>query len=717
MSYFTDYKKLQEETKSVKSKINELITRKEELERLVNSTIDSELERLMLIEGKNPSQEKKRIKSNYTDKMWREHIAGLKAEKFFKITGISEDDIKDKLLSDPIKLLTDVSNFYTTSEWNAFSTDVKNKKIVDYTVAEKIDAKDLKKPKAISQEEWEKYSLDRKKYEYYISLSFQEKQKYLYKTYTFDEIKDKLDDDENLFFSSLSDEDKLYLIAQYSAKETEKSGNREEFESKLADAQKTEDKDIPLLKADIEKLKQSINESRNAAKQLIERLENDKNNINIIKQQKETEKTEKEEKKEEIDNQISAKTTELSTITVLTNEEKNKKNARIEILNITKDAIDGQIDEINQKIETKKTELNSETDPTQKNNILSEISVLINDRTNKINSKAPIEKEIYNLQQELSSENKKTQLESEIENLKMQSGGLEEQINNLSTEITALDSQYTDIDTQIIDSETERANLKEYLNNLDKVKVKEKSNQQNQNLSNTLPPAAGNRFAGSKLPQKTQSANMLWNMTKGNDTEDFRNWLNQDSYENIIAQAHQLKGFFKKRKLNRFYDKAQEDMLKEDNLKTSNYGYTDIDDMLFKTCNIHVEDLKKLITLPEEKIKKIQEILNDYDQKTEKEKEITNLIADYTKIGMLRREAMHFRGWYEFWHRGAEQRLNMFTSSLIKLSKSQFKEKNSIVDRYNAFRKSMHLKEVNKSSIIKTSQLPNRDGKNVRNIR
>ena len=83
---------------------------------------------------------------------------------------------------------------------------------------------------------------------------------------------------------------------------------------------------------------------------------------------------------------------------------------------------------------------------------------------------------------------------------------------------------------------------------------------------------------------------------------------------------------------------------------------------------------------------------------------------DYLKIGMFIRETLHFKGIRNFFRsRVANQRLKTLTVQLRKHAENVYDEKNAIADRYNSFRKSIHVTEVDKSQIIKNPKTPNRN--------
>ena len=233
------------------------------------------------------------------------------------------------------------------------------------------------------------------------------------------------------------------------------------------------------------------------------------------------------------------------------------------------------------------------------------------------------------------------------------------------------------------------------------------SSEEDSSNRNILPDAATEKFGpvatgNSQLSQKEKAKTGLENLINGKDSKDVRMMLNQYSYDRLVAEAHQLRGPINKFKLNRFYNIVLEDMAKTD---------TDIDMLLSNDCGIHLTDLKDMTKLETDKIEKIQDLLtklnDNYRTISETEKNKINLIMNYIKIGMLKKETENFKRIKNLFDGGKRQRLTMLTTQLKKHAKNVYDEKSGIIDRYNSFRESMHIEKVDKSKIIETQKAPN----------
>ena len=557
-----------------KSTMAQLKTDVDKLKGIVSSTIDTEIDRLI------DKKEKSRIMGNYSDEMITKKVKALKPSDYFKITGQRIADI-------------------ATAKDDAISV---------------MKPSEVKRPGKITEADWNAKDIDKKKEAFYDSLSNSEKEKYVFRSIPDTDKVTAIKQDADYFFDALSEDDKLYLIAQYSAREDEEQGTRQAFDNKLEKSQKRKDR----LKASIKEAANAVIKSMDAIiaknNQLIQKLE-----AQIL-----------QKKQELLD--LQQKPIDVS------------KYFQVKNQNLTPDQL-------------KQLEENAKKDAMKS-----------------------AQKAIKELQKDLKdAKDAQKEVVEKLNNYK-------EKIENMLAEKNIY-----------VGSQSIKEN--------------------DSNDSNKLPDTASNKFGmtatgNSKLKQRQKAKNMLENMMLGTDVADFREMLNQYSYEDMVAMAYQLRGPFNKNKLRRFYDIALEDMKNKDE-----DGTTTVKGVLDKTFGnnvISIDDLKNMSKLPPEKIQKIQDKLTElnanYSTKSQEEKEQIDLIMDYVKIGMLRRETEHFKGIRNFFRsRVANQRLKTLTVQLRKHAENVYDEKNAIADRYNSFRKSIHVTEVDKSQIIKNPKTPNRN--------
>lgn len=557
-----------------KSTMAQLKTDVDKLKGIVSSTIDTEIDRLI------DKKEKSRIMGNYSDEMITKKVKALKPSDYFKITGQRIADI-------------------ATAKDDAISV---------------MKPSEVKRPGTITEADWNAKNIDEKKEAFYDSLSNSEKEKYVFRSIPDTDKVTAIKQDADYFFDALSEDDKLYLIAQYSAREDEEQGTRQAFDNKLEKSQKRKDR----LKASIKEAANAVIKSMDAIiaknNQLIQKLE-----AQIL-----------QKKQELLD--LQQKPIDVS------------KYFQVKNQNLTPDQLK-QLEE-----DAKKDAMKS------------------------------AQKAIKELQKDLKdAKDAQKEVVEKLNNYK-------EKIENMLAEKNIY-----------VGSQSIKEN--------------------DSNDSNKLPDTASNKFGmtatgNSKLKQRQKAKNMLENMMLGTDVADFREMLNQYSYEDMVAMAYQLRGPFNKNKLRRFYDIALEDMLGKDDTKNNELKITLAN--VFGTDSITLDNLKNLHKLPPEKIKIIQDALTElntnYSTKSQEEKEKIDLIMDYVKIGMLRRETEHFKGIRNFFRsRVANQRLKTLTVQLRKHAENVYDEKNAIADRYNSFRRSIHVTEVDKSQIIKNPKTPNRN--------
>jgi len=557
-----------------KSTMAQLKTDVDKLKGIVSSTIDTEIDRLI------DKKEKSRIMGNYSDEMITKKVKALKPSDYFKITGQRIADI-------------------ATAKDDAISV---------------MKPSEVKRPGTITEADWNAKNIDEKKEAFYDSLSNSEKEKYVFRSIPDTDKVTAIKQDADYFFDALSEDDKLYLIAQYSAREDEEQGTRQAFDNKLEKSQKRKDR----LKASIKEAANAVIKSMDAIiaknNQLIQKLE-----AQIL--QKKQELLDLQQKPIDVSKYFQVKNQNLTPDQLKQLEEDAKKDA----IKDAQDAIDD--------------------------------------------------------------------LQKDLKDAKAAQKKVVEKLNNYKEKI-----------------ENMLAEKNIYVGSQS---IKENDS----NDSNKLPDTASNKFGmtatgNSKLKQRQKAKNMLENMMLGTDVADFREMLNQYSYEDMVAMAYQLRGPFNKNKLRRFYDIALEDMKNKDE-----DGTTTVKGVLDKTFGnnvISIDDLKNMSKLPPEKIQKIQDKLTElnanYSTKSQEEKEQIDLIMDYVKIGMLRRETEHFKGIRNFFRsRVANQRLKTLTVQLRKHAENVYDEKNAIADRYNSFRRSIHVTEVDKSQIIKNPKTPNRN--------
>ena len=542
----------------------------------VTATINGEIDRLI------DKDEKKRIMDSYSDEIIKKKVRALKPDEFFTIIGVGIQDIP-----------------------NAESAAVSVMK-----------PSDLKKPDGYPDITWDLIDLDNKKSVFYASLPDAEKQKYVFKGIPDSEKIAKVKADPEIFFETLTEDDKLYLIAQYSAREDEKDGTRQGFNNKLEKSQKRKDRLKEAIKKAANSVIKSMEDTIAVNDNLIKQLE-----AQIIKKKQEL--MELEQKPIDISKYYQAKNQALSPDQL----EAIEKRAKAEAI-------------------------------------------------------GKMEKSIEDLEKDL---------------------------------IAAKDAQ-----------KEARTKLNEYKKQIEDMLAgkniyvgSQAINENDSTRSSTLPDAAANRFGNaatgnSQLKQHQKAKNMLHNMMLGTDVQDFRDMLRMYSYKDLSAMAMQLRGPFSKRNLENFYQTAFTDMRDQDGKKKIN--------TILKAKfgpDFKLSSLRNMNNMSAEQIKKIQGVLTElndnYSIKSQKEKEEIDLIMDYFKVGMLMRETEHFKGikniWRSITNNEKAQRFKFLRTQLTRHSQNVYDEKNSIVDRYNSFRESIHVAGVDKSKIIRNPKTPNRTGR------
>lgn len=232
----------------------------------------------------------------------------------------------------------------------------------------------------------------------------------------------------------------------------------------------------------------------------------------------------------------------------------------------------------------------------------------------------------------------------------------------------------------------------------------------------TLPSMAANTFGSENpdpnLPQSKKAKNMMKNMIEKTDLETFRDYLQQYSYQDLVAMAKKLKGPFNKNNLDDFLSVAYNDMKKSD---TDSKAFGPIKKLLEKKCGItKVSQLTDMNSLSNEQLQNVQFLLmdlnNNYSTKPQAEKDQIDLLMQYVKLGMLKRECEHFKFFKNLVrNREQKQRFNMLTTQLEKHAENQYTERNSILDNLNEFRKRIKQPPIDKSKKLRSPQTPHRN--------
>ena len=232
----------------------------------------------------------------------------------------------------------------------------------------------------------------------------------------------------------------------------------------------------------------------------------------------------------------------------------------------------------------------------------------------------------------------------------------------------------------------------------------------------SLPSMAATTFGSENpdpnLPQSKKAKNMMKNMVEKTDLETFRDYLQQYSYQDLVAMAKKLKGPFNKDNLDKFLSVAYQDMNKaDDNAQT----FSLIEDLLKDKCDINkVSQLKDMNSLTNDQLQNIQFLLmdlnNNYSTKPQAEKEQIDLLMQYVKLGMLKRECEHFKFFKNLVrNREQKQRFNTLTTQLEKHAENQYTERSSILDNLNEFRKRIKQPPIDKSKKLRSPQTPHRN--------
>lgn len=173
-----------------------------------------------------------------------------------------------------------------------------------------------------------------------------------------------------------------------------------------------------------------------------------------------------------------------------------------------------------------------------------------------------------------------------------------------------------------------------------------------------------------------------------------------------------LKGPFNKNNLDDFLSVAYNDMKKTD---TDSKAFGPIKKLLEKKCGItQVSQLTDMNSLSNEQLQNIQFLLmdlnNNYSTKPQAEKDQIDLLMQYVKLGMLKRECEHFKFFKNLVrNREQKQRFNMLTTQLEKHAENQYTERSSILDNLNEFRKRIKQPPIDKSKKLRSPQTPHRN--------
>lgn len=232
----------------------------------------------------------------------------------------------------------------------------------------------------------------------------------------------------------------------------------------------------------------------------------------------------------------------------------------------------------------------------------------------------------------------------------------------------------------------------------------------------SLPSMAANTFGSENpdpnLPQSKKAKNMMKNMVEQTDLQTFRDYLQQYSYQDLVSMAKKLKGPFNKDNLDKFLSVAYKDMKR---LDTDAKSFGQIKKLLDVKCGItQVSQLKDMNSLSNEQLQNIQFLLmdlnNNYSTKPQAEKEQIDLLMQYVKLGMLKRECEHFKFFKNLVrNREQKQRFNMLTTQLEKHAENQYAERSSILDNLNEFRKRIKQPPIDKSKKLRSPQTPHRN--------
>lgn len=240
--------------------------------------------------------------------------------------------------------------------------------------------------------------------------------------------------------------------------------------------------------------------------------------------------------------------------------------------------------------------------------------------------------------------------------------------------------------------------------------INENSPTQSQNNSVVQNTNSGNTQASNKkMSQARKAGNMLKDMigtkkdTGSIDIEDFKDMLHSNSYEEMVAMAKQLKGPIKKGDLTKFYDLAWKDLKHQNDIA----GVSRKIDSILGAANIgiNLEDLKDITSIGEDKIENLQYILQDYlkeySNKTKEEQETIDALMDYVKIGILRRQAEHFKGIKDlFTNKNVRLRIGNFTRLLEKHAEKYYNRESGIYNRVNTLREKLKLPPIDVSKKV-----------------
>lgn len=296
------------------------------------------------------------------------------------------------------------------------------------------------------------------------------------------------------------------------------------------------------------------------------------------------------------------------------------------------------------------------------------------------------------------------------------------------TTIKALEKSITDKETDLASAITENSNAIETIESLKKsleTKLASKdifvgdqaiSDDSPSTTDSTLPSMAANTFGSENpdpnLPQSKKAKNMMKNMVEQTDLQTFRDYLQQYSYQDLVAMAKKLKGPFNKNNLDDFLSVAYDDMEKSD---TDAKAFGPIQKLLEKKCGItQVSQLTDINSLSNKQLQNIQFLLMDlntnYSTKPQAEKDQIDLLMQYVKLGMLKRECEHFKFFKNLVrNREQKQRFNMLTTQLEKHAENQYTQRNSILDNLNEFRKRIKQPPIDKSKKLRSPQTPHRN--------
>lgn len=254
---------------------------------------------------------------------------------------------------------------------------------------------------------------------------------------------------------------------------------------------------------------------------------------------------------------------------------------------------------------------------------------------------------------------------------------------------------------------------------IDSQSTDESSSTPNQNNSVVQNTNSGNVQASDpKMSQSKKSGNMLEDMigtkkdTGSIDLEDFKDMLHSHSYEQMVAMAKQLKGPIKKGDLTEFYDLAWKNLKRQHDRS----GLFRKINKILGAANIGIEldDLKNITSIGEDKVEELQYVLqdyiSDYSNKTKEEQETIDALMDYVKIGILRRQAQHFKGIKDlFTKKTMRLCLGNFTRLLEKHAENYYNRESSIYNRVNTLRAKLKLPPIDVSKKVRQPKTLNKD--------